>query len=252
MRTVLLAVVLAVPAWAATDESAGSIAKKARERGALNLAGLSAQLRMVTTARDGRVKEQVLATASKRIDGKMRSISRFMSPAPVSGVAVLSVEGGPGEGSDVSLYLPKLKKVRKVAKSDRGKSFMDTDFSYADLGAGAIAEEGAKRLPDEKLDGKATFVLDAAGGTDSPYSRLMVWVDAQSYVPVKVDYFDKDGKVTKRFTAQKLQTFKDRIFATQSVMENVATGSKTEVTVLKLEDLTVGDEAFTERALERG
>ncbi len=237
---------------ALAEESAAEISKKSRERGALNLVDLSAELKLTTTSADGKVKDQVLSTSSKNVGGKNHALSRFIQPAGVAGVAFLTIEGGPGEADDISLYLPKLKRVRKVAKTERGKAFMDTDFSYADIASNGSKDEENKRLPDDKVDGRDCFVLLGKGGDDSPYGEVKLFVDKQTWVPMKVEYADKAGKPLKRYRALKLKAFKDRTIAAQSVMENLQTGTKTQLTVLKLEDAASSDDAYTERALERG
>jgi hypothetical protein len=250
-RLATLGVVLA--AWASfAEESAAEISKNSRERGALNLVNLSAELKLTTTAADGKTKDQVLSTSSKNVGGKNHALSRFIQPAPVAGVAFLTIEGGPGEADDISLYLPKLKRVRKVAKTERGKAFMDTDFSYADIASNGARDEDNKRLADDKVEGRDCFVLLGKGGEDSPYGEVKLFVDKQTWVPMKVEYQDKAGKPYKRYRTLKLKAFKDRTIAAESLMENLQTGTKTQMTVLKLEDAATADDAYTERALERG
>jgi hypothetical protein len=234
------------------EESASDISKKSRERGALNLVGLTADLKLVTTQSNGTSKEQVLTSTSKNLNGKSHALARFSSPAAVAGVAVLTIEGAAGQGDDVALYLPKLKRVRKVAKSDRGKSFMDTDFSYADIASNGTRDEDLKKLADDTVEGRATFVLEGKGDDSSPYGLVKMWVDKETYVPMKVEYQDKAGTLFKRYRTLKLKKFKERILAGESVMENLKTNSKTQMTLMKLEEATLADDAFTERALERG
>lgn len=245
--------VIAVSANVAfAEETAAQIAQKSRERGQLNLLGLSAQLRLVTESKGGR-KEQWLASASKDIGGRTHSLSRFIAPPAVQGVAVLTVEGKAGEANELSLYLPRLKRVRKVAKSQRGQAFMDTDFNYADLaGSGGLKDEQLERLADALLEGRPVYVLRGTAGEDSPYGRVTLFVDKESYVPMKVEYQDKQGRPFKLYRTHKLMKFKERVLASESTMENLQTGSKTTLSVSKLEELPLGDEAFTERALERG
>lgn len=251
MRVTLLGALL-FASLALAEESAAEISKRSRERGALNLVGLTAELKLVSTAADGKVKEQVLSTTSRNIGGKSHALARFSAPAGVAGVAVLTVAGEQGQGDDVSLYLPKLKRVRKVAKSDRGKAFMDTDFSYADIGSNGARDEDTRRLADAKVEGRDCYVLEGKGDETSPYGEVKLFIDKQTSVPMQVDYTDKAGKPLKRYKTLKLKQFKDRVLAAESVMENLQAGTKTQMTVLKLEDATLGDEAFTDRALERG
>src|SRR3954466_8379626 len=200
------------------EETAAQISKNSRERGALNLVNLTAELKLISTAADGKVKEQVLTTSSKNIGGKNHALSRFSQPAGVAGVAFLTIEGSPGEADDISLYLPKLKRVRKVAKTERGKAFMDTDFSYADIASNGARDEDNKRLPDDKVEGRDCFVLLGKGGEDSPYGEVKLFVDKQTWVPMKAEYQDKAGKPLKRYRTLKLKAFKDRTIAAESVM----------------------------------
>jgi hypothetical protein len=251
MRIALIGV-LAMSAAARAEDSAQDIARKARERGGLNLFDLQAELKMVTAGKDGAAKEQVVTTASRKVEGRTRSILRFSQPASVSGVAVLTVEGQGGAASDMSIYLPKLKRVQKVAQGERGKPFMSTDFNYADLGGTGGDDSQMKREADQKVDGREAYVLSGPAGADSPYGDVMLFVDKETFVPLRVDYKDKDGKPFKTFRTLKLKKFKDRTLAAQSVMENLQSGSKTQLEILRIDDSKLGDEAFSERALERG
>lgn len=234
----------------ATEPSAEEISKKAQEQGALNLLGLTAQLRLVTTSKDGKVKEQVLTSSSKKINGRTHSLSRFSQPSSVAGVALLTVEGEGSLPDELSLYLPRLRRVRKVAGNEKAKSFMDTDFSYSDLGGGD--EKARKRLADANLDGRPAYVLETEGSEDSGYGRVKLFVDKATFVPLRAEYADKEGNPFKLYRTLKLKKFKERVLAAESTMENLKTGSKTLVEVQKLEEATLGDEAFSERALERG
>lgn len=252
MRRILSLCLVLTCAVAIAEESAADISRKSRERGSLNLVDLQAELKLTTTSKDGKVKEQVLTSAAKKVNGRDASIARFSQPAGVAGVAVLTLSGQGSEGDDISMFLPRLKRVRKLAKTERGKAFMDTDFSFADLGNTSANDDKVKRLPDAKVEGRDTYVLTGPAEEDSPYSEITVWVDKETYVPMKAEYKDKDGKPYKAYRTLKLKKFKDRVLAAESEMQNVQTGSKTKVEILKLEESKLTDEAFSDRGLERG
>ncbi len=246
-----VALLLAPPVLA--GDSAADIARRSRERGALNLLGMRAELKLTTVLKDGRRKEQVLSSTARRVGGQLHSLARFSQPAGVAGVAVLTVEGAPGEPADISLYLPKLKRVRKVAKGQRGQSFMETDFNYADLGgSGGERDESLRLVGETKVLDRLAHVLRGKAGPDSPYGEVTLYVDKETDVPVKAEYSDREGKPLKVYRAVQLKKFKDRVVAAEAVMENLQTGSRTTLEVLKLEEVQLGDEDFTERALERG
>lgn len=233
-------------------ESAAEIARKSRERGALNLLDLTAILRLTTVDKEGRTKEQLLTSSAKKVEGQNRSVARFSRPPGVAGVAVLTVEGKGDQPAEISLYLPKLKRVRKVARAQRGQSFMDTDFNYADLGGTSAEDRSVKRGPDEKIDGREAFVLISTPGPESPYGQVTAYVDQQSYVALRIDYRDRDAKPFKVYRTLNLRKFKDRMLASEAVMENLQSGSKTTLELVQVEESKLGDEAFSERALERG
>ena len=108
MKRLILGCVVLLASAALAEETAAEISKNSRERGALNLVNLSADLKLTTTGADGKTKDQVLSTSSKSVGGKNHALSRFTEPASVAGVAFLTIEGGPGEAVDISLYLPRL------------------------------------------------------------------------------------------------------------------------------------------------
>jgi outer membrane lipoprotein-sorting protein len=245
----LVALLLAAPG-AALEPS--EISRKSREKGTLNLVGLEATLRLTTTAKDGTTRQQTLVTSAKRSGGRLRSRARFLSPSGVAGVTVLTIEGEGEAPDEISLYLPKLRRVRKVAPSQRGQPFMNTDFSYADLGGTQGEDEAVTRLPDETLDGRKAYVLRGRAHASSPYGEVTVTVDQETFVPLKAEYEDKQGKPVKRFRAASLKTFGNRVIAEKATMENLETGSTTTLEVLSLREATLPDVAYTERGLERG
>ena len=248
----LLTLLLSAGALPGAEPSAAEISRQARERGSLNLVGFQAVLRLTTRSKDGREKVQVLRSAARRVQGRSASLARFLEPPGVAGVAVLSVAGDGGGADEVSLYLPKLRKVRRVAAGERAKSFMDTDFSYADLGSAGARDSEVRRLADEKVDGREAWVLAGAAGEDSAYGSVKVWVDKQTSVPLKAEYSDKGGQPFKAYRVLALKKFKERVLAGEAVMENLKTGTSTRVEILGLDETPLPEEAFSERGLERG
>lgn len=241
---------LPLDGWAQTAQD---IVRQSRERGALNLVGLSAELQLTTVDAGGATKVQVLSSSARKVNGRGASITRFSAPPEVAGVAVLTLQGEGTQPDEISIYLPKLHRVRKVAPSQRSESFMRTDFSYADLGStGGTHDEAFTRLADAAIDGRPVFVVRAQAPESSPYGTVTLSVDQQTFVPLRVDYSDKAGKPLKVYRSLSLKRFRDRVVSAKSVMENLQTHTRTELDVLSLAQSTLGDDAFTERALERG
>ena len=104
----------------------------------------------------------------------------------------------------------------------------------------------------EEVDGCYTWGIEGKAGDASVDGQVVLWVDKATFVPLRAEYQDKDGKLIKRYRTLSLKAFKGRTLAASMQMENVQTNSKTVLTVLSLDDSALGDDAFTEQALERG
>jgi hypothetical protein len=238
----------ATPALA--DESAHDILQKARDQGALNLVGLKAELKLINVEPDGSSKTRELITQSKKIDGVTKTISKFLSPPDVAGVALLTIQGKDGQADEIALYAPKVRRTRKIAPAARGESFMESEFSYADFSGSSLEDAKPTREADATVDGKSCFVITAQP-KDSPYSKVVASIDKGTYMAIEVDYFDDKG-LLKKYTVQKIENRAGRNMATQSVMENARTHRKSVLSVGNVTAADAPDASFTERGLERG
>jgi len=250
MKLALAFVVLLAAAPAHADESAHDILQKARDQGALNLLGLKAELELTNVEPDGSSKVRELITQSKKVDGVTKTISKFLSPPDVAGVALLTVQGKDGQADEVALYAPKVRRARKIAPAARGESFMESEFSYADFSGSSLEDSKPTRGPDATVNGKSCYVITAQP-KDSPYAKVVASIDKASFMAVQVEYFDEKG-LLKRYTVQKVENKNGRNIATDSVMENARTHRKSTLKVGKISDADAPDAKFTERGLERG
>jgi hypothetical protein len=246
-----LLVALSMPVRAFADEmSAADIARKARDQGSLNLVGLKAEMKLTNIEKDGTKQERDVVTQSKKIDGTSHGITRFKSPADVAGVALLVISGKDGAKDDISLYLPKIRRARKIAQANRGDAFMESEFSYADFSGDSVDEKASNREKDGTVGDKAVYVLSGAP-PDSPYKKVVASIDKTSFIPLRVEYYDDKG-LLKVYTVQKVEQKAGRTMATESTMENQRTGRKTTISIGDVSTADAPDTAFTERALERG
>jgi hypothetical protein len=243
-----MTLLVAAPAWA--DESAADIAHKARDQGSLNLVGLKADMRLTNIEKGGSSSVREVVTQSRKIENITHTITKFLAPPDVAGVALLVVAGTGGASDQISLYLPKIRRARKIAQSDRGQPFMESEFSYADFSGDSIDEASSHREKDAVINGKPCFVLTGAPA-EGAYKKVVASIDQASYVPMRVEYYDGDG-LLKVYTVQKVEPRDGRTLATEMTMENSRTGRKTTVTVGKTSPVEAPETAFTERALERG
>ncbi|MCM0606174.1 MAG: outer membrane lipoprotein-sorting protein [Xanthomonadaceae bacterium] len=188
-----------------------------------------------------------------------RRIVTFLSPSDVKGTKNLLVEHT-GKDDDIWIYLPALKKVRRLAASNKSDSFAGTDFSYGDVIGHRPEEWNHKILKEEKLDGKDVYVMESTPKTDkvkenSGYSRRLGWMDKESLVALKGEFYDLNGQLLKKTMSKKIEKVDAKNNKWQPMYleaENVQTNHKTIIEFKNYKANTgVSDDLFTARYLEK-
>jgi outer membrane lipoprotein-sorting protein len=182
-----------------------------------------------------------------------RSLTRFTAPKNVEGVGFLVVSEK-GEAKRW-LYMPKSAKTRMIAEGDKNKSFMGTDFTYYDLSPHDIDNESFDAVKETTIDGHACYEVRGRSKTPetSLYGDVVKFVRKDNFVPIKVEFYDKSGKLMKRSTVLDLQNIKGNWTPMKMEMHNVQTEHKTIMTVNKVEfDTDIPDNVFTQTYLEKG
>jgi outer membrane lipoprotein-sorting protein len=182
-------------------------------------------------------------------------LARFES-GDVKGLGLLTLEEG---GKDEQwIYLPELRKTKRVAGSGKAQSFAGTDFSNYDMRTEDLAAHDYKRLPDETRDGRACYVLEVVPKSkdveeETGYSRRKIWVDKERFTVPRGEYFDRAGKPLKTATAAEPVQVQGLWRPTKVTMENTQEGSKTVISHDRGRDVNKGLDAglFTKRALEK-
>lgn len=126
-------------------------------------------------------------------NGLSRTLTVFKAPASVENTRFLTIENR-GRNDDQWIYLPTLRKMRRIAGGERSGSFMGSDFSYADMESRDIDEYHHTLLREESIEGTPCRVVESVplSGTDSGgYSRTITYVDRERHVPLRVEYYDE-------------------------------------------------------------
>lgn len=182
------------------------------------------------------------------------SLIIFHSPASVKNTRFLSLENK-GRGSDQWIYLPALKKVRRIAAGEGNKSFMGTDLTYDDMGSRNIEDDTHKLAGENKVNGRACYVVESIprNGTKSQYSKRISFVDKERMIPLKMELFDKEGKLLKIMVMGDIKNIQGHWTPLSTSMENVQEKHKTIITITKIVyDEKLPDGIFTTRFLQSG
>lgn len=177
----------------------------------------------------------------------------FDQPRDVKGTALLSFTHKT-RPDDQWLYLPALKRVKRISSKNKSGPFMGSEFAYEDIGSQEIEKYTYKYLKDEQLDGLPMFVIERDPlDENSGYTRQLVWIDQQEYRPFKVDYYDRKNKLLKTLSYKGYKQYLGRFWrADEMFMSNHQTGKSTLLSWLDYQfQVGLTDKDFTKNALKR-
>lgn len=199
--TILTKRLLALLLLAASHVHAAPTGAEIMERNlaALRPKGMTAevQLTIIEANSDRRVlKLKVLSRLQD--DAQHSSIkAKFLSPPDLRDTVFLQVQGD--EANDASwVFLPALRKVRRLPSAEKKNSFFGSDFTYGDVLPPSLAPFTHKLVKEEELDGEPCWVVDSTSvdprtSEELGYHRRLSWIDASSYVDRKTEYFSAQG-----------------------------------------------------------
>lgn len=189
--------------------------------------GENSQMQMILIDAHGSRVERDMIGKVKEVDGDGdRSLMNFQSPLDVRGTKMLTWSHK-DENDDQWLYLPSLKRVKRISSSGQSSSFLGSEFSFEDLGSQEIDKYNFKFLKDDKVGEHDVWVLERTPKQKSGYSKQVMFVRKDIKAPVKIEYYDRREELLKTAEFQDFQTFKvgDREFhrASKIHMKNVQT-----------------------------
>lgn len=242
------------PASAQAPSTAEEIADRMLSQDPFGWDEAETTIRMTLIDGAGTKKDRVMESLRRRKGGQLQSVIRFRSPQEVAGTAFLMMERPKGE-SEQHIYLPGLKRTRRIVGREREGSFMGSDFSYADFERRDTRDSKQRRLPDEDVGGVKTYVLESVPKdlATSTYSKIETWVRQDNFLPLRIRFYDKSGKLLKTYYTKRIRTMEGRPVIVEAQMVNKQTGHSTELVVDNLRPRSsIPDTAFTPTALEHG
>ena len=217
-------------AAAETPEVKGlGIAKEAdtRDNGFQNF---TADMLMTLKNRHGRESSRKIRIKTLEVenDGD-KSLTIFDTPKDVKGTAFLNSTHTQGD-DDQWLYLPALKRVKRISSRNKSGSFMGSEFSYEDISSQEVEKYTYKWLRDEVYEGRECFVSERypVDKKNSGYSRQVTWMDKAEYRAWKVEYYDRKNFHLKTLTIGEYQQYLDKYWQPDEMnMVNHQTGKST-------------------------
>lgn len=193
------------------------------------------------TDKSGKTSTRTMSMIQKGCD---KRLVKFLSPADQKGIGFLSLPN-----DNLTVYLPAFGKTRKIASSVKNTKFAGTDYSYEDMEAKKYTAKWTPKLLRTE-GGNYVLELTPKTGVITDYSKMIMYCRTSDCYPVKVEHYDKSGKLYKTMTTNRVEKSGKYYMARETVLADHKTGSKTKMVITSVKyDQGLTDDRFSEREL---
>ncbi|MEE9343919.1 MAG: outer membrane lipoprotein-sorting protein [Gammaproteobacteria bacterium] len=189
----------------------------------------TANLKMTLRNKQGEESIRNMRSKTLEVDGDGdKSLTIFDRPEDVKGTALLTFTHKVGS-DDQWLYLPALKRVKRIASNNKSGPFMGSEFAYEDISSQEVEKYTYKFVKEEQVDGEDMLVIERYPvDKKSGYTKQVVWFDKSEYRERKIDYYDRKKALLKTMILTDYQKYIDKIWRASTMkMNNHQTGKST-------------------------
>ena len=224
----------------------------ARDSGYLNQTSTT---KMILSNKQNQTSQRDMRIKMLEVEGDGdKSLIVFDSPRDVKGTAFLSYSHAT-RADDQWLYLPALKRVKRISSSNKSGPFMGSEFAYEDLSSQEVEKYTYRYLREEQVAGDKGHVIERYPvDANSGYSKQIVWVDEQHWRIHKIEYYDRKGDLLKNLVYQDYRLYSNNKWrADNMLMTNHQTGKKTSLgwSDIRFNQNGVNERDFHKTALKR-
>lgn len=222
---------------------------------------MKAKVTMDLVDKDGgrRTRVMTLLRRDESEGGDQKYFIYFHEPGDVRGL-VFMVWKYPGKEDDRWLFVPAVDLIRRIAADDKRSSFVGSDFTYEDVSGRDLSADDHLLLREEKSGDHDCYVVQSTPRTSAEYTRRISWIEKETFLPIREEYFDAQEQLFRVFTADQIEIITtdeggnktDWPTVTHRTMQNVKTGHRTEVVFNPIAyNLDLQDDDFSERRMRR-
>jgi len=216
---------------------------------------MQGDLTMTLTNAHGETRVRRIHQFTRDFGQVEKKIMFFQYPADVRDTAFMTWGyDESGKDDDQWIYLPALKKVKRISSDSKSDYFMGSDFTYDDLGDRHPADDVHKLLREETLDGSPCYVVESIPvQKDYMYSSTVTWVIKDKWIAVKKEFYDEDREHLKTLAVKQYENISGFWIVLHSQMHNIQKNHTTDMalTNVKLNN-GITESQFTERMMQRG
>ena len=211
-------------------------------------------LTMTLTNNRGEQRVRTLKQFMKNDAKVEKKIMFFTAPADVRNTSFMSWSYSDGSSDDQWIYLPALKRIRRISSDGKSDYFMGSDFTYDDLGDRHPNQDNHKLLREETIDGKACYVIESTPKEDDyMYSKTITWVMKDNLLGLKREFYDNRGRLLKVLSIKKYDKIDGFWTILETEMHNVQRDHRTNMKFTDVQkNKGIPDSKFTERSMTLG
>ncbi len=240
---------IAAACFSQTNEERGTTFAYEADAADQGWGDMTAALQMTLTNRNGDISERELRIrALEQSEDGDKSLVVFDDPADVKGTALLSFAHFDGD-DDQWLYLPALKRVKRIASNNQSGSFMGSEFSYEDFSSDEVEKFDYAYAGETNIEEVPCTVIEQfPHHPKSGYTKQVAYYSNDILRPIKIEYYDRKGDLLKTYSATGFGQYLGKHWRPSTMlMENHQTGKRT---VLKWKDYRFGT-GLTERDFDQ-
>jgi hypothetical protein len=233
---------------------AGQILDKSRE---LSLTGsMSATIDLSITEKNGATRNRTISMTTKTFSGGLeKRMIEFLEPTDVRGTAMLVVDNK-NSADEMWIYLPALKRTRRIVSSEKGKSFMSSEFTNADMSSPTLSDFENRHLSESGKNGLwiiESIPVDEDKEDEYGYTRKVSYIGMDNYQVRKMEFYNFDDELFKTIEIRDVHEMDEgRYMIKDMIASNHITDRKSEIVFNNIrEKINVDDTFFTVRNLER-
>jgi len=217
---------------------------------------LNATVVLTITEKGGSTRNRTISMMTKSYaDGLEKRFIRFIEPADVRGTSML-VFDNKNTTDEMWIYLPALKKTRRIVTSEKGKSFMSSEFSNADMSSPSVADFTHKHL--EKSGTNNQWIIESIPVNEDKadeygYAKKISYISIDKDQVVKMEFYNFDKELFKVIEIKSIFPLSDgKYMVKDMVANNLNTNRKSEILFTNIkEGVKIDDSNFTIQNLER-
>jgi len=244
----------ASPSASETPEEKGLAIAKEDDKRDNGFQNFTANMVMVLKNRQGEESSRHIRNKTLEVEGDGdKSLSIFDRPRDVKGTTLLNFTHKVGT-DDQWLYLPALKRVKRISSANKSGSFMGSEFAYEDVTSQEVEKYTYKWIRDDDHEGEKCFVFERYPVyKNSGYTRQVVWLDQKDYKILQIKFYDRKNAPLKTLTQSNFKQYLDKYWYPGTMhMENHQTGKSTLLTWTDYKFRTgLSDKNFNKNSLKR-